>query len=481
MNTIQQPMPTGALGDLSSPDDTAEPRERGRVGAGALGAMSPQRGREAPPSRPLADVHAPARPREPVTLRLAEGALERILSAFGPKVDGKPLTLAQMENTPIESMGLAAALLGIKSLGDTANLKSLALEIRAKGAEDLRLRQNEDLRKQIDQSIEDAQKAKKAGIFAVIVDWIVAAAEVVSGVAKIMVGDVAGGAMDLAAGCAGLVKAMCETLAQIDPDNADRYKEVADIAGKVQLAFEIAGMMVDAVSVGRGMMAAKSIGKATGTVMEKGSGEALHAAVKLGGEAGGKAAEKVAAEIGKTVAEQVSAQVAKNLTEGITRFFGQGQLLQAFSKQAIENMVTKAVKTVAEQAIKSGAEITAQQLAKQVVKEVQREIIKAVVKACMMSAANVGKAVTRAGVQGANGVLQGEISRERAELQKIIQQLIAESGYMQILLDDFERLKKRAREDIGQLMESAGKALSSGSDAQLKTGALLSSIAANIA
>ncbi|WP_312978138.1 type III secretion system translocon protein [Atlantibacter sp.] len=446
------------------------------VGAGALDPLTPplprrEQGRVDP-------LNAPPPPRQPVPLRLAEGALNRILEAFGPRVDGKPITLADIERTPMEAMGLAAALLGVKSLGDNANLKSLALEIRTQGAENLRLRQNEDLRKQVDKAVEDQQKAQKAGIFSAIVDWIVSVAEVISGVAKLVVGDYAGGAMDLAAGCAGLVKAMCETLALIDTANADKYKAIADVAGKVQLAFEIAGMMVDLVSVGRGVMAAKSIARTSETVMEGAAGQAVHTAVTQGSEAAIKTA---AAEVGKQVAEQVSEQVARNIAEQTTRFLGQGHLLEAFSKQAIEQMVTRAVETAARKAMDSGARATAEELTRQVVKEVQRAVIHAAVSASLKSAPNIAKAVTRASLQGANEVFQGEIARERAELQKIVQELINESSFMQFMLDEFEKIKKRAKEDIGNLMDGASKALSAGSDAQLKTGAMLSSIAANIA
>lgn len=486
MNTIIDNFSPAGLGDARRTEDAPPAGNAGRVGAGALdplaapGPRDQQRGQEHA-------FQSPPRPRESVTLRLAEGALNRILDAFGPRVDGKPITLAQLERTPMEAMSLAAALLGVKSLGDNADLKSLALEIRTQGAENLRLRQNEDLRKQIDKAIEDQNKAQKAGIFSAIVDWIVSVAEVISGVAKIIGGDVAGGAMDLAAGCSGLVKAFAETMALVsDGDAAAKWKEVADIAGKIQLGFEIAGMMVDIISVGRGVMAAKSMAKATETAMEKGAGELLENTIKqTSGAAGKEVAQEVIKDVAKQVASDVAAevseQIAKNIAEQTTRFLGQGHLLEAFSKQAIEQMVARAVETVAEKALKSGAETTAKELTKSVVKEVQREVVKAAVHAGLMSAANTAKAVTRASLQGANGVFQGEIAKERAELQKIVQQLMAESNFMQFMLDEFEKLKKRAKEDIGNLMDGAGKALAAGSEAQNKTGAVLSSIAANIA
>ena len=485
MNSVIESFNPSGVRDLTRSDGAQPADVTGRIGAGALDLLTPvgPRGQKRDQAR---DFQSPPTPKEPVTLRLAEAALNRILKNFTTQESGHPITLAQLERTPMEAMNLAAALLGVQSLGDNANLKSLALQIRTQGAENLRLSQNEDLRKQIDKAIEDQNKAHKAGIFSAIVDWVVSVAEVVSGVAKMVIGDYAGGAMDLAAGSAGLVKAMCETLALIDTANAEKYQKIADVAGKVQLAFEIAGMMVDVVSVGRGVMAAKSLTKATETVLEKGSGELLHSTIKqASSEAGKEAAQEVIKDVAKQVAGEVAAevaeQVAKNIADQSTRVLGQGHLLEAFSKQAIEQMVTRAVENVAQKALKSGSETTAKELSNQIVKEVQREVVHAAVAASLKSAPNIAKAVTRASMQGANGIYQGEIAKERAELQKVVQQLITEGSFMQFMLDEFEKLKKRANEDIKSLVDGAGKALANGSEAQLKTGAVLSSIASNIA
>lgn len=491
--TLVQPHFAGAAGGLSPSDKTDATAPAGRVGAGALAPAAPQRGDRQ--SAQVQDFQVPVRSREPVTLRLAEAALNRILSTFGPKDGGEPLTVAQLERTPMEAMNLAASLLGVKALGDNAELKSLALEIRTQGAENLRLRQNEDLRKQIDKSIEDAQKAQKAGIFTAIVDWIVAAAEVVSGVAKIMVGDVAGGAMDFAAGCSGLVKAFAETMALMsDGDTAKKWQEVADIAGKIQLGFEIAGMCVDLISVGRGVMATKSIAKTTETVMEKGAGEALQAAVQTGSK---EVIKDCAEGIGKQVAQDVAEQVAKDVAAPLCEKLlvgtfgkeaareivknGTREVIKEALKEAITKMVAEAVEKAAGQAIKDGTQMSVKELTKQVVKEVQRELFEVILKTSTKSTANMAKKNTLEFVQSANGVAQGWIAKERAELQKIIQQLMAESSFMQFMLDEFEKLKKRVREDIGHLLDGAGKALSGASESQLKTGAVLSSIAHNIA
>ncbi|MBJ7263179.1 MAG: type III secretion system translocon subunit SctE [Burkholderiaceae bacterium] len=439
----------------------------------------------------MQDFHAPPRPRDSVSLQLAEGALNRILSTFGPEIDGKPITLAKLESTPMEAMNLAASLLAVRALGDSAELKSLALEIRTRGIENIRQRQHEKLCQEIDKSIEDSQKAQKAGIISVIVDWVVAVAEVVSGVVKIALGDVAGGAMDLAAGCSGFVKALAETIAlTCDEETAKKWKEVAEVAGKIQLAFEIAGMCVDVISVGRGVMALKSVAKGTEAVLEKGAGEVLHAAVETGSN---KLAKECAVSIGEQVAKNVAEQVAKDVSVPLSRRLlaravGKEaaceflkdctqEALQAALQHAVAKSVAQSVERVAGQAIKKGGEVTVSALTQKVVKEVRRELFDSILKASIRSTANIGKMVTVAGARGANGIAQGVIGKQRAELEKIIQTLAAEGTFMQFILDEFDKLKKRAREDISQLLDASGKALASASDSQLKTGAVLSDIA----
>ncbi|AXE30546.1 hypothetical protein DK842_11930 [Chromobacterium phragmitis] len=66
---------------------------------GSMFAQEPRKRSLASPPRPQSPAariaQQPPRAREPVTLRLAVGLLNRILGTFAPKADGKPLTLAQ--------------------------------------------------------------------------------------------------------------------------------------------------------------------------------------------------------------------------------------------------------------------------------------------------------------------------------------------------------------------------------------------------
>nr|WP_241772408.1 hypothetical protein [Edwardsiella ictaluri] len=155
---------TPPLGRSGLSDVVPPPGDQPSVGAGALDLQHPLiQHHQGHGQDHRGGFQRPPAPSKPVTLRLAEGALNRILAIFGPRVDGHPLTVSDIERTPMEAMTLAASLLGVKALGDNAHLKALALEIREKGTENLRLRQNEDLRQQVDKAVEDQARPRRRG------------------------------------------------------------------------------------------------------------------------------------------------------------------------------------------------------------------------------------------------------------------------------------------------------------------------------
>ncbi|WP_102818414.1 type III secretion system translocon subunit SctE, partial [Burkholderia humptydooensis] len=296
-----------------------------------------------------------------VSLKDAAQALGRIIdkfdSATAPGAKHGAADLRDFGNVSMDSMLLATTLLSSKVLGNTAELKTKALSIMSAKQEEVRRQEVQEYREQIDKAIEQQQKAKKAGIFGVIFDWIVAAVEVVSGVAKIVGGaltgnvtTVAGGAMDLMAGFAGVIKATMNTLALIDKNNAEKYHAVADVAAKVQLAFEIAGAVVDITSAARNMLLTKAIPKATTAVLQQGAEQALVSAIKAGSK---DAIKSTAQAVGKEVAAQVSDQIlqgigkaaleaskkaGKDAAQKAVQQLGVNRMLESFSREAIEKM-----------------------------------------------------------------------------------------------------------------------------------------------
>lgn len=410
------------------------------------------------------------------TYRAATGAWNRIMDSLGFKdlPTDKRVQLKDFENLSMETMMLAMTLVAGKALSNTAELKAKALSIMSDKQEAIREQEIKDYREQMDKAVEQQNAAKKAGIFGVLFDWVVAAVELVSGVAKLVGGlvtanpfAIAGGAMDLMAGLAGVVKATMNTLALIDPKNADSYRKVADIAGKVQLAFEIAGAVVDITSAARNMMLTKAIPKATEKLLQEGTEKVLMEAIEKGSQ---QAVEKTAKEVGKQVASQVSEQImqglgkaaveaSKTAAKEASQKLITNKMMEYFSQQAIEKLVTKSIEKVAGEAIEKGIQLTAEALTKAIVDQVKRDVLAQVLKASLLSAVNT----TRATVTAASQVVSGVSKLEQAELQKEIDQLIIDQQWLQMCFQFYEQSKEAARKDLKALLQGAGDAIAEGS------------------
>ncbi|WP_414926200.1 type III secretion system translocon subunit SctE [Pseudomonas zeae] len=439
----------------------------------------------------ISRLNMPSPGKSPVSQLDAMKALSRIMATVPQKQDGPtPMSLKELEKVPMDSILLASTLLSGEILGSTAFAKSKALAIMTDKQERIRQQEIRDCREEMDKSVAEQDKARKAGIFAAIFDWVIAAVEIVSGVLKIVGGVLTGnaltavaGAMDLLAGLAGVVKATANTLALIDTDNAEKYREVAKTAGFVQLGFEIAGALVDVSSAARNMLVAKMIPQVTGTVLKSGADVAVVQAVKAGSKS---ALNQAAQTVGKEVAAQVAAQLASKLGAGASkaltksaveasiRHFGVNQLLKQLSQQSIEKMVTSAVKNVGQKAIEKGVTLSAKELSKQAVKAVWTEVIKTVAK----SSTYIGIQSARAGLVTAKEVHSGVLNIEKANLTKEIQELMLDQQWLQALFALYKSEKEAALKRMGELVEGQSQVMEDGSKAIANAGAVQVQIAA---
>ena len=211
--------------------------------------------------------------------------------------------------------------------------------------------------------------------------------KLIEGAARVAVGDVVGGAMDMAsgaayltAGIAGMVKAAAETAILCGADK-EKCQQVIDVAGKVQLGAEVVAMALDIFQAGRAISATRSIAKGTETAMQEAAPKLVESIAK------GSTQEvtNIAQQVGKQVSEQVAEQVSKQLMSGVSKGVEQvaergGQiaksLAKAFSEEAIQQLVTKSVEQAATKAIEKGVQMTAQEITKQVTTAVRNEVIK---------------------------------------------------------------------------------------------------------
>ncbi|WP_051228772.1 type III secretion system translocon subunit SctE [Paludibacterium yongneupense] len=452
---------------------------------------------------PAVDTAAPAdalyRPPRPARAAFADqaaAAMMRILEKLDPTlgastgVEGKKgLGLHDVASASMDTLMLAASLLGSRVLSDTVSAKSRAIEIMGQAQEAARTEELRAYQEQMDKAIADQAKAQKAGIFSVIFDWIVAVVEIATGIGKLIVGDYAGGLMDLGAGLAGLVKATAGTLALLMPDQAEKFREVADIAGKVQLGFEIAGAAVSLVQTGRGIMAARSVVSGSASAMKGASGQALGVAIKEGNK---QAASSVAHSIGKEVADNVAQQVSQNMSkifkesvvqvgktaaEKAAAKMGLTKLAQNFSKTGIESLVSKSVEQVAHQAIKKGVTLTGEKLAQTVERQVRMAVIKTALKSGMTAISGVRTAVLPAARQ----ITSSSIAKERADLQKVIQDLMLDQAWLDTCAEFFEEAKKADLKSMKELISDQATVMQGASQALNQAGATQAQIVAAIA
>lgn len=486
------------------------------------------------PGAPMASppqLATPSTHKEVVSQQQATEALNRLLRQVevtaGQNGGERPLSLnlPSLEKIPMDSMVLASTLLAGQVLGDTAAAKSKALDIMSDKQERLRQQEVDDYRAQMDAAVEQQDKAKKAGIMSVVFDWVIAAVEVVTGVAKIiggaMTGNVmmaAGGAMDLMAGLSGVVKAMANTMALIDPDNAEKYRGVAAAAGKAQMAFEIAGAVVDITSAARNMLVTKIVPKVAGQVMKEGAGQILSAAIKegsqsavkgiaqsVGKEVAGQVAGQLAQSLGKTSleaskkagkemvenalrsAERLVPQLGKGVVEGSKQVAKQAmdevfssRMLEKFSREAIEKMVSKSVEKVASQAIERGLQVTAEEISKQVVRDITQQVIKVTAKATLFNTANVVSGVVRGSANGARELTAGVINKQKAELQKQIDELILDQQWLQSCFELYEQQKKEAVKRVRELLDGQAEVMEDGTRLMSQTASTQAQMASSM-
>ena len=417
----------------------------------------------------------------------------------------------EFQKMSVELMMVAVTLTAGELIGHITDAKAKAVKILGDQQDNLRSQELKDFREQIEKALEDQNKAKKAGIFGVIFDWVVAAVEVVTGVAKIVGGVLTGnamtaaaGAMDLMAGLSGVVKAAMNTMALIDPANADMWRKIGSEAAKVQLFFEIAGAVIDISSALRNALLTKVIPQATKECLKAGAAQVISEAIERGvktvaaeavertvkegvdqmvgaatqaaAQAAAKASAKaavaeVADQVGKQVADQVAEKLMRKLgkkaldssadaASKVVQQLGVNKMLSKFSHEAIEKLVTESIKKAANHAIDEGIALSAEQLTKKIVKDIAQQVATTALKASTY----IATAATREAVGGAQKITAGALAMQRAQLQKEIDSLVLDQQWLMMLVEMFEREKKQQVEEMKRLTEGQIDASAGASD-----------------
>lgn len=401
--------------------------------------------------------------------------------------------LAALENVDPSTLALMASMIAMDSLGDTARSTQRALALLSERQENLRQEDIQKFREQMDAKTEDANKARKGGIFGVVFDWLIAAVDVVVGAVKVVTGVltmnplmIAGGVADVGAGIAGLGAAFHKTMALADPKNAGYHEKEAAKWGHAQLAFQMLGMVVGFGTSLRGFIAKRVTTRAASRVFKAGAGEALEQAVKSGDKAAiGAIRSRVVSEIGFVVGNEVGKRVGRSLLQSGTQSArrlaraGFNRMAEQFTQQMIEQMASRAFDKVAKTAAKQvarGKTVSARKMTASFTSNMNRQGYFALARGSW----SLSHAV-RGTFAGANALGQGVVGMQRAKLQNEARDLSVDMLWLQTLMQMNGSDKKRAARSMETLVGQHNDiAVSAGEQVQ-KTGEMRIRMAASSA
>ncbi|ELD1907173.1 type III secretion system translocon protein [Salmonella enterica] len=407
-----------------------------------------------------------------ISLKEADDALKQLLNAVPGNHKAPPLPDFLQINPTLLPMMLTALVLSV--FGSNAQLLCQQLERATNVQNTLRNKQVKEYQEQIQKAIEQADKARKAGIFGAIFDWITGIFETVIGALKVVEGflsgngaEMASGVAYMAAGFVGMVKAGAET-AMLLGANPDVCKEIISVTGKIQIGCEIAALVLDVFQIGRAFMAARGLTGAAEKVFESGFGEEI--AERMAGGAGEEEIEALAEEFGKEVSEnfskafepleremvdlgemeEESASFSRDVEKNMTQRAG-----KSFTKEGVKAMAKEAAKEALEKYMQKEEKLLLDDFRKKVLSEIFKKIIYALIRDYSFKSLQAIRCATEGGNQANAGV----VKIEKAKLEKKIEQLIAQQQFLEFIMEQTEGQKKMEQKRLQALYKDSGTAV----------------------
>ncbi|EAS1138999.1 type III secretion system translocon protein [Salmonella enterica] len=406
-----------------------------------------------------------------ISLMEADGALQQLLNAVPGNHKAPPLPDFLQINPALLSMMLTALVLSV--FGSNAQLLCQQLERATNVQNALRNKQVQEYQEQIQKAIEQADKARKAGIFGAIFDWITGIFETVIGALKVVEGflsgngaEMASGVAYMAAGFVGMVKAGAET-AMLLGANPDVCKEIISVTGKIQIGCEIAALVLDVFQIGRAFMAARGLTGAAEKVFESGFGEEI--AERMAG-AGEEEIEALAEEFGNKVSENFS-KAFEPLEREMVDLGEMEEESVSFSRDVEKNMTQRAGKSFTKEGVKAMAKEAAKEALEKYMqkeekfllddfcKKVLSKIFKKIICALIRDYSFKSLQAIRCATEGGNQANAGVIKIDKAKLEKKIEQLIAQQQFLEFIMEQTEGQKKMEQKRLQALYKDSGTAV----------------------
>ncbi|EAB6209202.1 type III secretion system translocon protein [Salmonella enterica subsp. enterica serovar Agbeni] len=406
-----------------------------------------------------------------ISLQEASNALKQLLDAVPGNHKRPSLPDFLHINPTVLSMMMTTLILNV--FGNNAQSLCQQLERATEVQNALRNKQVKEYQEQIQKAIEQEDKARKAGIFGAIFDWITGIFETVIGALKVVEGflsgnpaEMASGVAYMAAGCAGMVKAGAETAMMCGADH-DTCQAIIDVASKIQVGCEVVAMALDVFQIGRAFMATRGLSGAAAKVLDSGLGEEMVERMVGAGEG---EIEELAEKFGEEVSENFSKQFEAIEREMVSP--GEMEEESAEFSRKVENNMTKnagksftkeGVKAMAKEAAKEALEKCAQEGGKFLLKNFRNKVLwnmfKKILYALLSDCSFKGLQAIRCATEGASQMNTGMVNTEKAKLEKKIEQLITQQRFLDFIMQQTEDQKKIEQKRLEELYKSSGAAL----------------------
>lgn len=413
----------------------------------------------------------------------AAAALARLLhstvssSSCGLRTGHQPLpSLREVTEMDPVVLSMAMSKLVMSVDGNAASQLCKQMERATDVQTSLRDRQVKEYQEQINKSVEQAEKVKKAGIVKDIFDWVVGGAELLTGVFKMIEGVLTGNVLDavdgmayVAAGMAGLVKATAETVELLGGDKAS-CDAIIKRAGVVQNTLEGVAMVMDILHLGMAVSSARALSRTVVDVLTPEVMETLTDAVMKGAE---HKLESMAQWVGERVSEVMGKSagviVENELIElgdiaietaGRT-FESEADMMlkmgKSFTFSGVELLVKDAVKAAAKSLANRAEVVTEQVLKDAIMKQFRRRLAKTI----LMDAGNVGLATVRASAAGVTKISTGVVAVQSASLLRDVERLIQSQAFCDFMMNQAEDNKKSQHKRLEDVSREGGEVLKS--------------------
>ncbi|EBS4563891.1 type III secretion system translocon protein [Salmonella enterica subsp. enterica serovar Tanger] len=406
-----------------------------------------------------------------ISFQEASNAFKQLLDAVPGNHKRPSLPDFLQTNPAVLSMMMTTLILSV--FGNNAQSLCQQLERATEVQNALRNKQVKEYQEQIQKAIEQEDKARKAGIFGAIFDWLTGIFETVIGALKVVEGflsgnpaEMASGVAYIAAGCAGVFKAGAETAMMCGADH-DTCQAIIDVTSKIQFGCEAVALALDVFQIGRAFMATRGLSAAAAKVLDSSLGEEMVERMVGAGEAEIEAlAEKFGEEVSESFLKQFepleremamvnemaeeSAEFSRDVENNMTRSAG-----KSFTKEGVKAMAKEAVKEALEKCAQEGEKFLLKNFRNKVLLNMFKKILYALLRDCSFK----GLQAIRCATEGANQMNTGMVNAEKAKLEKKIEQLITQQRFLDFIMQQTENQKKMEQKRLEELYKGSGTAL----------------------